>query len=1247
MNHNISDESKSLSINHPKSTLMARLGACRVLEVIARISLLSALGWVFTAPVQAGVDVEQSPLIIQKAIPPNLVLMLDDSGSMGSNYMPDSASGVNSATNGVYYNPNTYYQPPKYADGTSYADAVFPNAYLDGFNTSSLRNIQTYSRGWAYYKRSSSTVGGNNSGNCGNNNKYNCVFRYDDPSTSVEKYVGETCAGFSANCHLASDPLTLLTPDGNTVTTTYGQNVANWFSYYQTRILMAKTSLTLAFSSLDPDIRVGFGSINGQGASWIKKYLPYATQNSKTIAEVEKFGDGTAGTQKANFWTWLIDKESASGGTPLRQSLQAVGKYYETLQPWQSTDTTGTHTYACRPAYTILTTDGFWNGSSPGVGNVDNNTQTKITSPSDYQYTPTAPFKDGDSNTLADVAMHYWAKDLRTDIDNEVPKSPSDPAYWQHMTTFTIGLGYDPTSLIQAKNGGKTITLPDIFDWAHTGTAPAGFSNSDTIWPTVSSGGISTIADLAHAAVDGHGNFFSANDPSGFVNGLKSALDTISAQPGANNAITQSSTKPTSADDYQIRGTYRTSVWTGTFTATRWDTATSSYVSAWDANSAFPSASNRNIWTVDKASTGVGSQSSVAFKLDASNNLPAISSAEKAGLNYYLGGVLQASVPQSTILNYLRGDKTYEKANGGKLRDRTTVLGDIVSSTPVYVAAPDKDLFNNASFPGASTYGAFVSAKANRTPLVYVAANDGMLHAFRVKQGLTGGGAADPAKPAGQEVYAYMPGAVLSQPANSAGGISNIANPEYGHADGVTGVQAVPHQYYNDGRITTQNVYMDTGDGNGLSWHTILVGTTGRGPAKSVYALDITDPSVLTDPAKSAKALLWERSAGDSGACTGTITTNCSNYIGEMVGAPVIAQIQQNGPTTATNPPQWTVFLGNGYNSPANKAALLQFNLKTGALNVHPVGVSGGPGNNGLAEPGLRQPDKNNGISTEAYAGDLFGNIWRFDIESANSVGQSTFVAKGPGGATQPITSLVALDYDKKTNSTWALFGTGKYLNSNDVTDTSVQTWYGLRVDVDVPTTTPPTPVPASTPVVSSATTRANLTQRTIDYQQAGTGGQYLRATSQQSSASDMNNKAGWYMDLTYDTSNVGERIVNRTQFIAGYAVVTTLIPKVSDPCNTVPAGAVMIVDPFTGANLAKDFGLGSYAVTVGGVTKDVPFNGVVLPAGPAAGVTGSYNADGSISLTLNTLDGGIENLGPLTLPGAQAGRVSWRELFN
>lgn len=1204
----------------------------------------------------AGVSVNQSPLIIQQPLPPNIVLMLDDSGSMNWDFMPDSsyispftlASLRNSSINGVYYNPSITYSPPVHQDGSSYPNASFPTAWRDGFNTSSgSTNIQFYSspyiNGYRYYEYTQVSSGGNYTYN---GNSYNFVFAYTDPVTGNVKYVGQSCSGFSSSdC---------------TTSAAAQQNVANWFSYYRTRILMAKSGLMNAFSSLNPAYRVGFASINGRSRSWIENNAsPYysfstSTQSENRLSEVQSWGDGTTGTQKNKFWGWLVN-ESPSGSTPLRGALKAVGQYYQTAQPWQ-TSSGDTTEYSCRQSYTILTTDGFWNGGTPsGIGDADN--QSGATLGTDYTnsdgngykepgcdptkdpscayvYKAQAPYSQSTSNppTLADVAMYYWKNDLRTGTLNEVTGTPNDPAFWQHMTTFTIGLGFEPTGITPTGT-----TIQDIFSWARTGTTS--IDTSQFSWPTPSSNSINNIADLAHAAVNGHGAFFSANDPVAFTSSLKSALAAVDNRLGAANSLSTTGTVlPTStstADLWRFQATFYTGQWTGTLTADKYDVATSKYVQQWIADNVMPAAADRNIWTVDDAWVAAGSQTSLAFKNTTKTTggtttvtLPNISTAEQNGLVYNDGSV---SVSKTTMLDYLRGDTTYEQGNtGGVLRARKGKLGDIVSSTPVYVGDPNADLYDGTIFADApSAYTDFAASEKGRTPLVYVAGNDGMLHAFRVEQGLLSNGNPDPSEPAGQEVYAYLPGAVLRQTGDAR--LSNLANPDYGVIDGVSGVQKVPHQYYNDGRATVQNVFF------GGKWHTVLVGTTGRGPAKAIYALDITDPSVLIDPSKAAGALLWERSADDG--------QSGSDYIGEMVGQPVIALVKQ-GTTTS-----WAVFIGNGYNSQQDKAALLQFNIQTGALTVHTTDATT---SNGLAEPGLEQPDVTTGVSTAAYAGDLYGNVWKFDLSSNNSAGTKIFTAKDAYGKPQPITSLIALTYDTNTDSTWALFGTGKYLADSDLNDNSVQTWYGLRVATKNTTTDPSTGNPIY-PVVSSSSTRADLTQRSIVAEGTANDGSVIRATSQQTAPNDMNGKVGWYMDLLPKSNTPeGERIINRTQFIQGMAVVTTLIPKVNDPCNTFPSGALMIVDPYTGANFSTvlgDFnGDGSIstsgdATTVGG--KLVPYNGKVFDKGPAGPVTGTINPDGTVSLDFNTVDGKIGSLGPINAASTAAKRVSWRELIN
>ncbi len=186
------------------------------------------------------------------------------------------------------------------------------------------------------------------------------------------------------------------------------------------------------------------------------------------------------------------------------------------------------------------------------------------------------------------------------------------------------------------------------------------------------------------------------------------------------------------------------------------------------------------------------------------------------------------------VLNYLRGDRSKEEANGGNYRTRTGVLGDIVNSTPTYVGAPNARLYASASFTGASAYAVFASNQKNRTAAVYVGANDGMLHGFNATTG--------------DETYAFVPNTVILN------GLRSYSDPTY------------EHRYFVDGEVAVSDVY----DTSTSSWKTVLVGTLGRG-GPGVFALDVTNPTGVK--------LLWEKSGTDIPA------------LGKNIGRPVIAQV--------------------------------------------------------------------------------------------------------------------------------------------------------------------------------------------------------------------------------------------------------------------------------------------------------------------------------------------------------------------
>ncbi|MHB8921011.1 MAG: pilus assembly protein [Halothiobacillus sp.] len=1215
-----------------------RVQPASALRSIARlaIAVFMAAAAIFGSSglANAAVTVDQQPLIIAKPLPPNIVLMLDDSGSMAWDFMPDicylygvdctqgtinNDAMIDSSNNGVYYNPSITYPPPVKVDGTSYPNAAgLTNAWIDGFNVSTgavdlTAYNGTYDTGYVNYSTSFTTTttqsysGVSSKSSCKNNYYYQdpnatgysynsgtkvCTLQYQSTiglfqySTGAAAgpytvhYVANTNCGSQANCVIASDTSGVAAPAGIAA----GQNIANWFSYYHTRILMAKSGLMNAFVTIDPTFRIGFGSIDGANIAGLPSdtYSYYDAYNGQTnyIAQVKPFGDGTSGTQKLNFWNWVIG-EQPGGGTPLRQALDQVGQYYQTAQPWQ-TSSSDTTQLACRQSYAILTTDGFWNDSFSGPGNADGTSGPTVTGPNNqtYTYTAAAPYTDGYSDTLADVAMKYWKTDLRPTVLNEVPPSTEDPAFWQHMTTFTLGLGFTPTGISPA---GTTIS--QIFSWANGGAAISGFS-----WPQPSANSINNIADLAHAAVDGHGGFYSATSPQAFSSGLADALKRASERVGTGASLAANSTK-LALGTVTYQANYYTGKWKGDLKAFAVDPNTGAIATTptWTAVTALPTAANRNIYTYNPNGNNANSRY-IAFQ-----STSTLSNAEYTAL----GGSTTAS-NSTGMINYLRGDNSLEISQGGTYRNRDTPLGDIVNSQPVYVGAPDANLFYGQTFTGSSSYAAFASTESTRSPQVYVTANDGMLHAFNAATGA--------------ETYAYLPGAVITS------GLSTLSNPSYGASS------TAPHQFFNDGEVTTADIYVSSGSG---SWHTILVGTTGRGAAKAIYALDITDPTSVQ--------FLWERSASDG-------KTNAA-YIGQMTGKPVIAQ---------TADKQWQVLMGNGYNSTNGTAALLQFALTTsagvldtaGTLSVVTTNTST---SNGLAAPAVWIGNPANGISTTAYAGDLLGNVWSFDL--ANNSSSLLFTAKDSGGKVQPITAGMLAGKDPVTNNVWLFFGTGEYLNAADLTDMSTQTWYGIIAQAGAGQ-------PASL-VTNLSNGRSALVQRKILAEVAATAGNATatppvlptlgaRGFTPKPTPSDMTGESGWYIDLTSPVNGAeGERMVTPNQFQGSLLIGTSRIPQASDVCNPTGRGWIMAIDPFTGTNPTSKF------FDINGDGKFDSADMITLPDGTSVPVGGvGFNSLPNNPIFVgNTMLVSFDNGSTSSVSTAGSvgsmNRVSWRELIN
>lgn len=1205
----------SSTANGREDSIMKRI-VTRVANAIKFIGKVSLVGGFFgmagLQPALAAVPISQQPLTIMDMIPPNIMLMLDDSGSMAWEFTPDSSyledtskDGLrNVEVNRAYYDPNVVYVLPPKAGGGRYEEPVsLTNAWMDGFSrsrscditqypessgcrgTGSLSNYQLYES----FKSSISCKSSNNY--CGTGDRYtssydavlacetgdvgpdahnmcqervpnytfydaedvyictrtnwrgDCTRGYwdkrctnggtlqtDGQCRKLNGYDnGETYAALSScpygggfdpetnKCSSVNANLfvyTTKTESGDYERHYVGKsaddcraaplgsecfsdaatqkNVKIWFSYYRTRMLLAKSGLMNAFSTMSEKYRFGWGSFHNNGGI---KAGDSTKQGGYTLARVKPFGNGqTAGDHKNKFWDWIV-ATSPSGGTPLRSALKSMGDYYGTKQPWEHLNeaTNKTEMLSCRQSYAILTTDGFWNGSSPGVGNADKNKGSIISGPNHdpYEYVATDPFRDDTSNTLADVAMEYWKTDLMPDLDNKVPTSNDDPAFWQHMVTFTIGMGFPPV----IGSASRTIERDDIdalLAWTRTGSKPASLD----WWPgwdaaKPSSDSKFNITDMVHAAINGRGDFYQADNPHGFANALRSALNRASERTGSGASLATSAAQlDVGTRIYQVL--YHTNKWTGELKAYGVDSNGGIDGMVWTASDKMPSVDDRNIYTMGASDKMV--------ELTHAN----LTTAQKNALD-------ADSTISSLMVDYIRGaSNAGEAAPEEGWRARSGLLGDIVNSQPVFVGAPEVNQFAGRSFTGLSSYAAYVAAQKARDEVVYVAANDGMLHGFNADTGV--------------ETFAYLPSSVITH-GGELGGIRQFALDNYGSLEN-------PHQYFNDGMLMVADAYFDN------AWHRVLVGGTGRGLAKSIYALDVTDPDNVT--------LLWERSAAD-----GKVG---SNYIGQMIGHPIIAMVADG---------EWAVLMGNGFNSSAGQSALLQFDVKSGSLKVHQVDGTGG---NGLSTPGVWIDELSTGIASTAYAGDEQGNVWYFELgkqTASAKKGKLLFVAKDGDGNRQPISAAITVAYNPENNDKWIFFGTGKMLDSGDRSNTSLQTWYGLIVSSEE----------NAARAINSSKTKADLAKREIIYQDAGgTDKKPARLVTSSEDAESIDGKAGWYIDLQYGKNKLGEGMVIPNQIYNNLLIGTSRVEDSSDPCSPGGKGWVMAVMPFQGTNLEETF---------------------------------------------------------------------------
>jgi type IV pilus assembly protein PilY1 len=608
----------------------------------------------------------------------------------------------------------------------------------------------------------------------------------------------------------------------------------------------------------------------------------------------------------------------------------------------------------------------------------------------------------------------------------------------------------------------------------------------------------------AFAIAGGTGSYFPATDPTSLANDLASILAQI-----------QNATQSTAATAVNSTGLHQGSV---------------AYLAQFTTSDSFLDwTGNMNAWPIDPVSGAVNTTPglqlwSAVTQLDAQNwntgrLIATWDPVAQAGTPFRwtpspgpteitptsgLGVALQSFLPDTNgkhVVDFLRGSNFYEVRNGGQFRNRTHKLGDIVASAPLFVGPPN-------GLAQTSDYFAFAIANQNRSSVIYVGANDGMLHALNANTG--------------SEMFAYIPNGVFNN-------LIKLVNPFYNNQ----------HQFFVNGSPRSADVkYASDG-----TWHTVLVSTLGAG-GNTLFALDISAPDAIVTGGENAlaQAALWEFSDIDMG-------------------------MSFSEPAIVNTSAGYMVIVGNGYNSPNQKPVLYGIEPQHGTMLAKidlcskVAGVCNAALANGLSSVSVvNSYGQVSAPSNTVYAGDLQGNVWRVDITNSNPaswVVSVIYQARDSLGNIQPITTAPAVTLNPEFPQllgTMVFVGTGQFLGVADLSTTGVQSMYGI---FDPPTASAPPLGFAGIP------TRANLVQQVMANDTTA-GGVQVRIIPTVLPVTLPQPNRGWFVDLSLA---LGERIITDPEIESGGGVVFTTYQPNTSQCVGGGSAWLMVYNYATGGS--------------------------------------------------------------------------------
>lgn len=993
-------------------------------------------------------------------------------------------------------------------------------------------------------------------------------------------------------------------------------------------------------------MRIGLARFNGQSGADIRQ-----TSQGSLI------GAGVAALNTQ------ITRIRAEDSTPLAEAYYEVLRYFHGLVPEYTTPNGSSAfpspiQYRCQKNFTLVMTDGEPSSdiiASSSCDTVSKPSTTLTGMPTNYDYDGVA-----DACLTSSIGIKYqpimddlsqWAyeKDAKTTSSTvaacyggeTVPSAAGvdcsgkswdmSPDNLQNITTYTVGFGLKNDMLVQTPetlavlNVGSVDTAGDALTiTAHglstgdsvvyrkqavtAGTAIGGLVDLQEYYVIkVNNNVIRLATDVANAsnnvAVDitsagtgtqvisrGPGKFYLALTAEELSSSLASAFSSINEISSSASAVATNS-KNLTGTSMVYAASFETKYWSGDLAAYPINSnGTTGSTPAWKASQTI-TAGSRGVML-----TNNGAASNPGVLLDYNN----LTTAQKTEI-----------LNDANVITWLKGSPV-TGATGYRGRPKG-IVGDIINSDPVYVGAPinygysrmaegnncvadtsGTSYASGSNCTGAALYAGFRLSNASRPGVLYFGANDGQLHGVR--------------DTTGAEVMSYIPSGVYSDwDDTDEDGVRDTGEIVSNKLRDLTRntYRGGNHKYFVDGSPTVADAYW------GGSWKTVLL-TGLNGGGRTISALNVTNTTFDTGD------VLWDfPNAGTAAADKATM--------GYTYSKPILVRMQ-NGDFAAV--------FGNGYDSGGDDAFLYIVKASDGSL-LKKIGVSTASTDTPTSENGLSSVAvelDSNRTAVAFYAGDLKGNVWKFDVSSQNVNGwklsHKVFQATDTSGNPQPITGGMAVGSNPVASGTMVFFGTGKYFETVDQSYTAsstprVDTFYGI--------------LDAGSTVAKSA-----LVQQTF----SPVGSIFRSASNNTVVYSGSGAKSGWYINLAIGSTYEGERVVSTPMIHGGRVIFVSLIPQAGDRCSGGGSSWLNELDALDGTNLGEavfdtngNGTIDSSDALVAGIFNEggIISEPVIIDAGDKEfKLSGTSKAANQVVTTAESKPPGT---------GAVSGRMSWMQL--